>query len=151
VLVDDLRGRLEDPERQISTIDIWRRYVDEHATQAQQNRRAFLAMMRVALDTPELRRTLLEISAALEAVLLDGLTADLGGRRGRDLSTRLLATTLAHGNRVALERWVTGGGKGNLRADAVAVIDLAEQTLGANHYPVRTPGARARGADFDRS
>jgi AcrR family transcriptional regulator len=128
-LAENLRRRLDDPKRDADTIEIWRRYVDEHATYAQNNRHMFLAIMRLALDTPELRTTLLEVSAALEDALAAGLAADLGPDALQQLPTRLIPTTLAHGNRVALQQWIDNGGNGDLRAETLAVIDVVETTL----------------------
>jgi AcrR family transcriptional regulator len=137
-LVENLRRRLDDPERDADTIEIWRRYVDEHATYAQNNRNMFLATMRLALDTPELRTTLLEVSAALEDALAAGLAADLGPDALQQLPTRLIPTTLAHGNRVALQQWIDNGGNADLRAETLAVIDLVETTLAPQPTQRRT-------------
>jgi AcrR family transcriptional regulator len=128
-LVEDLRRRLDDPARDADTIEIWRRYVDEHATYAQDNRHTFLTTMRLALDTPELRTTMLGVTAALEDAIAAGLAADLGPDALRQPPTRFIPSILAHGNRVTLHQWIDDGGNGDLRAETLAVIDFVETTF----------------------
>jgi hypothetical protein len=76
-----------------------------------------------------LRRSLeqgrLDVMAAYERVLLEGLALDASVDPSEDLETQLLATTLAFSALAVLRSWLASGGAFDLRERAVAAVDLA--------------------------
>lgn len=143
-LIEDLRRTLADEERAEDTLTVWRRYVETGATWAMRNRKAVVRGMLDAQDSPGLNKARLELPAAIEDALADGLARDYGTDAHSDLPTRLLATMLAYGNQTVTRHWVSNGGTGDLVAETVGVVDFAIDGFPRPGTPTRTARSTRR-------
>jgi hypothetical protein len=116
-------------------VAIWRERVEADASLAMESPSRTLRRDRFLNSSPVLTRGLLALIRQFEVTLCSGLAADHGTDPEADLATALLATTLAWSPVTVMRHWIAGGGKGDLRARALAVVDLVIQS-----FP--TPGRR---------
>lgn len=131
------RAQVEDPDREATTIDLWRSFVEAGSALADKDPRAFLRYHQFLSSSPALVRGTLALLQQYEDVMAEGLARDYGTDPDTDLATRLLAASLTFGNQTTVRHWIVSGGKGDLGAACVAVIDFVIE-----HYP--KPGGAIR-------
>lgn len=131
------RAKVEDPDRDTSTLDLWRSQVDEGTRNVGKNLRGYLQRTRYLSD-PSLGRGVLDLLTQYEDVLASGLATDYSTDEDAP-ATRLLATLLSFGNQSAIRRWAATDGRGDLRAMALDVVTFAQK-----EFP--TPTQRRRRA-----
>ncbi len=126
--VAKLRSDLEDRDRPLSTLEVWRRHV------------AFLSQpdiaraneTRLAWIEPEatLRSLLADVDVQLEDILTAGLAIDAGSDPDQDLHARLLATALVRGRAAVFRRWLLRHEPvARLAAEQSALIDFVADEL----------------------
>ncbi len=123
-------SRVEDPDRELDTLSCWREHVEESA-RAWTDTRNFAIHVNFVYSAPILLAGLLEINQRYEDAIARGLAVDAGVDPDSDLYGRLLAAMLIAGNSAAARRWVATGGKDDLAATCLAVVDFALENFPA--------------------
>ena len=126
----EFRAEVEDPDREQSTIELWRVHVESTAPPSKDSAPGYLHHYRFQASSPGLVRGILALLQQYEDVIAEGVARDYGTDRRTDMATRLLATTLVFGDQAAVRTWIAEGGKGDLTAEALAVIDFVVE-----HFP----------------
>ncbi|HEX2040790.1 MAG TPA: helix-turn-helix domain-containing protein [Acidimicrobiales bacterium] len=120
----EFQARVRDPDRTLSTIELWREHVRQGVPPGRQAQRAYLRYFRFLGSSPALVRGTLALLQQYEDTIAEGLAVDYGTDPRGDLATRLLAASLTFGNQTVVRHWLANGGKGDLAADCLAVIDF---------------------------
>ena len=123
------RALIEDPGRALDAVAIWRQRVEADAAAAMESPSRTLRRDRFLNSSPVLARGLLALIRQFEHTLCSGLATDHGTDPEADLATALLATTLVWSPVTVRRHWITEGGKGDLRGQALAVLDLVVQSF----------------------
>lgn len=120
-VVRSLTDQLEDPDRELDAVEIWRRHVE---TEAGRHNRAVARYLAWLDADPVLRAMLESLKTLHEDALAAALAHDLGAPRD-DLRAILLASTLVRGNAAVTRRWMVDGADPETLAERqLAVIDL---------------------------
>ncbi|HEX2038220.1 MAG TPA: TetR/AcrR family transcriptional regulator [Acidimicrobiales bacterium] len=135
-VVAEFRAVIEDPNRTVDTLAAWRAHVEQHAREGRTNASAYLHHYRFQASSPALVRGTMALLHQYEEIIAAGLARDHDVDPD-DLTVRLMATTLVFGDQMAVRRWIAAGGKGDIVASCLAVVDFVSAT-----YP--KPGRRAR-------
>jgi AcrR family transcriptional regulator len=125
--LEEFQRRLADPARDELTIDLWRHRIDSGAEGNMKKRRNSLAYMKFTESSSSLIRHYVYLLTQYEEALGQALAVDHEVDYNADLPTRLMATMLVWGHRAVLLQWRAEGGRTDLRAKALAVIDIAEK------------------------
>jgi len=121
---DGFRAQAADPQRQASTLVLWREWVEAWAREvAGERREGFLARARNRDKAPTLAVAHLRLWHDYEDLLTAELARDLGCDAATDRLPRLIACMLWGGNHAALRRWVADAGRGDLVREVLGVID----------------------------
>lgn len=150
---EGFRRQVEDPERIVATLTLWRTWVEAWAREvSEQRREGFLARARDRERTPSLAVAQLRLWHDYEDLLTAMLARDAGCDPDRDRLPRLVACMLWGGNHAALRRWVAADGRGDLVDEVLSVIDEVATRFGSLLSPAALPadsganGAASRGA-----
>lgn len=141
----EFRARVDDPEREALTVEVWRDHVITQAKLATSTGRVYRKYYDFLASSPALVRGTLALLQQYEDVIATGVAADFGSDPQTDLTTRLTATTLIFGNQSAVRAWIAGGGKTDLSTTCLSVIDFVIDRFpkpGSRLRPVRATRAR---------
>ncbi|HEX2039175.1 MAG TPA: helix-turn-helix domain-containing protein [Acidimicrobiales bacterium] len=130
--LEAFRAQVDDPERRQSTVELWRAHVlaaVDVATRPRGAQLRYLRHYRYQASSPAFVRGTVALLQQYEDVLAAGLARDFGTDPDRDLTTRLMATTLIFGDHMVVRRWVASGGQGDLAAVCNEVIDVVVATF----------------------
>ena len=127
--LDKFRQVLTDPERTEPTLTIWRERVATGAAQNMRQRRNYLNYLKFTESSNALIRHYVYLLTQYEEALGRAIAADFDVDYEADLPSRLLATTLVWGQRAVLMQWRESGGRSDLVAAALAVVDVASEQL----------------------
>lgn len=128
---EGFRKQVEDPERNVGTLTLWRTWVEAWAREVcEQRREGFLARARDRERTPSLAVAQLRLWHDYEDLLTAMLARDAGCDPDQDRLPRLVACMLWGGNHAALRRWVAADGRGDLVGEVLGVIDEVAARFG---------------------
>ncbi|OBI85704.1 TetR/AcrR family transcriptional regulator [Mycobacterium asiaticum] len=140
ILFDGYAERLEEATRRFraaacqSSNSLWDALADASSAVAQaiaESPEIFLARARMYHSMPALRATMLRINEDW----IDQLTAEvarwLNSDSAADLRPRLAATLINSANRAAIDVWVAGGGKADLRRLMADSVELLRPSVAA--------------------
>jgi AcrR family transcriptional regulator len=120
-----LREMLAAPDRSAETLALWRDFVEVRANTVGANPKQYLSRVRFYDSSPGLARAMLSVTEQQEAALATALGVDFGTDPATDLPTQLLAMMLSFGIHSVVRHWAADGGRGDLPARALAVVDFA--------------------------
>jgi len=120
----------------VSVIEFWRERMSH--VRATQDRKAFLAHVKLIGSAPALEAKMLSLQVRYEDMLARAFAKEAGVDPEHDLYGRLLAGLLIAGNRAATRQWAASNGKLDLHELRMAVIDWAIE-----NFPPRPAAKRA--------
>jgi AcrR family transcriptional regulator len=125
---ETLRADVARPDRDVSTLDVWRRHV-RHLSSPEVARWTKRRAHWIAPE-PVLRSLMAELDADCEAILASGLTTDAGVDPGDDVFAHLVATALVRGRWAVFRRWLRHRQPYEMLAPAqMALIDFVAEEL----------------------